>query len=480
MRNRGAGTFRSAETRSTARRGSRARRWPAVRVLVAVLGVALAAPASLVAQAPGPVSVDSADAIRASLERPPRMPPADIWDGLSLPLKFITSPLHLAGQVMKEMVRIAVVPGRPPNPVLGAIRSLDRWGLSTSFGSVGPRSGPGLQLRLERFDPFFAEATGSFRTDQYHTVGLAFGDDMRLVRDMRLGQYMALGGPARGPARRGIEVAGSFRRYTRSRFWGVGPETEEEAEMDFRWDRWEMSAAGGARGRHVGVKAEGGWEENQVEPGLDDGEPDLGTTFPVDTLFGATETTRFLRLGGVGVLDWTHWRGLQRRGFRAEGGPTLFLGVGGTDAHFLRWDLSATGYVPINERQQLALHGFGVVSRGRSGDGVPFTHLATLGGDRGLRSFDTERFRDRDMAALMAEWRYEIWRSIHDDVRVEGFVFGDGGTVVHDLTELDASDLRASYGFGMRAVAFPRLLFLWYLALGEEGPRFNIDLSWPY
>lgn len=60
--------------------------------------------------------------------------------------------------------------------------------------------------------------------------------------------------------------------------------------------------------------------------------------------------------------------------------------------------------------------------------------------------------RTPDMASLSAEWRYEIWRELHDRMRLEGFVFGDEGAVARRLDEVASSDWRPSFGAGLRLV----------------------------
>lgn len=429
----------------------------------------------------GPVSVDSAAAIRASVQQVPGEPPFDIWDGISLPLDVVALPIRGAAYAMQGVLWLMFRPAGPTNPAVGAIRDVERWGLSPAVRGVGPRSGPGLELRLERFSPFFVRSAATLRTSQLHSAGFAFGDPMRLVTDVEPAEYLALGAPPpRGERNWGLEVAGSFRRYAEPHFWGIGPDSGEADEVDFRWDRWRVGTAAAVRSGALGLRAGVGWEENQVAPGLDDSTPDLLEVFDAAGLFGAVQETRFLQLHLKGIVDLTRWRGLQLHGFRAEGGPTLLLGVGGTDADFVRWDAALTGYVSLNPRQQLALHGIGVFHSERSGRGVPFTHLASLGGKGGLRGFDNRRFRDAQLVALMSEWRYEIWGEKHGRARTEGFVFLDAGTVAPEFRELDDSDLKTSWGFGMRAVMAESLVFLWYVGLGGEETQLEVGFSWPY
>lgn len=447
------------------------------RLTVALLCLVL--PAAAHAQHPGPVSVDSADVLRAGVEQPPGDPPFDGWDAVSLPFRAALLPVRVASLGVQLALGEALRP-RPASFLARTLGSVRRWGLLYGVGSVGPRSGPGLQLRLERYEPFFVESAITTRTSQAHSAGVSFGDPVRLVTDVELGDYLRLEEPRRGDADWGLEVAGTFRRFAEPHFWGVGPGSEAADQSDYRWDRWEVAAAGSHRGRHLGVRAGLGWEENQVAPGLDDDSPDLSTLFDPAGLFGSDERTRFLRLGLRGVLDLVRWEELQQRGFRAEAGPTLFRGVGGTDADFVRWDLALSGYLPINRRQQLALHGQGVFHGGEEGRGIPFTHLAALGGKRGLRGFQTDRFRDRQMAALMSEWRYEVWREKHGNTRVEWLVFLDAGAVAPEVGALAEDGLETAWGFGARILARDDVTLLGYVGLGGDETQVQLETSWAY
>lgn len=450
-------------------------RTTATALAAALLLVARPAPA----QEAGPVSVDSADALRAAAERPPGSHPFDGWDAASLPLDIAFLPVRLVSEGIEYLAGEAFRP-RQAGLLTRTYRSLRRWGLDLDVESVGPRSGPGLEARLERYDPFFVWTAMTARTSQVHAAGFSFGDPVPLVTDVELGDPLDLGGPPEEGESWGVEAAGAFRRFAEPHFWGVGPDSRAVDESDFRWDQWRAAAAGSYRTRHVGFRAGIGWEENQVAAGLDGSTPDLTSRLDASDLFGADERTRFLRLELRGVLDFTRWEQLQQRGFRLEAGPTVFRGVGGTPSDFVRWDVTATGYLPVNRRQEFVLHGIGAFHSGVEGRGIPFTHLASLGGDRGLRGFSTDRFRDRHMAALMTEWRYEIWREKHGGARIEGLAFVDAGTVAPEFDRLTDADLETSWGLGARLLASDDVALMGYVGLGGEETRLSLETSWDY
>lgn len=409
-------------------------------------------------------------------ERPPPKPPPDVFDALSLPFRVVVLPLTALGKGLQGLASLAGG-GEGPNPVLAAIADLEEWGASPRLLTVGPRSGPAAGVSVHRWDPFFVRSAVSIRGSQRHRAGLRWG--------------RATHGSGARPARRstteeadgvadGAWLAAEFRRYAEPHFWGIGPDTEPSAAADFRWDR--TTVGGGARWRFGPLSAGAGlgYERNAVARGADGEVPDLQDVASDSALFGLGRTTGFARATAVIGLDATRRRGFQWTGFGADLAAAGFLGLGATDADFVRWTAELVGYLSPNPRQQLALRGRLELNRGLTGRGVPFTHLAALGGGSTLRGFDRGRFRDLDAALLQSEWRYEVWRSIHDDLRQEAFLFYDVGSVAGRLDEIDASELRTAYGFGVRTVDPDDLIVLGYVALGGEGTHLGLKLSWPF
>ena len=74
----------------------------------------------------------------------------------------------------------------------------------------------------------------------------------------------------------------------------------------------------------------------------------------------------------------------------------------------------------------------------------PFFKLPALGGSSTMRGYFQGRYRDRDYFATQVEYRQYFWRRF-------GFVaFAGFGDVAPELTALSLSDLKPTYGFGLR------------------------------
>ena len=97
-------------------------------------------------RAQGPVSPDSADAIRAALERPPANPGFDAVDAIGLPVRILVLPIQGVG------IGFAWAIGKgteliPEGP--GLLDLLRSYGVLISVGSFGPRSGFGGTVRYQ-------------------------------------------------------------------------------------------------------------------------------------------------------------------------------------------------------------------------------------------------------------------------------------------------------------------------------------------
>lgn len=402
-----------------------------------------------------PVSPDSADRIRATLERPPSEPPFDTYDAIGLPFRVLFYPVILVGKGTAEGMGFVAKLARPRETSI--FDRLADLGIHPGFGKIGPRSGGAARLRYTGLGPLYLETAFSIRQSQRHMVGLELEG-----------------------AGRHLDASYRFERHAQPHFWGIGPDSPE-AETDYRWDRQIVTVAGAADLAPFELVGSVNYEDNRVARGLDDEEPDLQETNLADGLFGLSERTEYVVFSVGASLDATNLVGdLQRRGILLEAGSDLYLGVDGTDSDFHRFSGAVNGYLPLNLLQSLALRGIIEVNREDGGQGVPFTHLASLGGDRGARAFNTNRFRDRAMIALMSEWRYEVWRELHERGRAETFFLFDAGTVAGSLSDARLDEAETSVGFGLRFIWGGEAVWLSYLAFGSEGARFDMDFSYMF
>lgn len=104
---------------------------------------------------------------------------------------------------------------------------------------------------------------------------------------------------------------------------------------------------------------------------------------------------------------------------------------------------------------------------------VPFYQLPYVGGDFTLRGYENFRFRGPPHGLLYnLEYRYKVWHY------ADMVLFGDAGKVFEEVGEWGVTDLRYSYGVGLRFTTTRSTFFRIGVAFDEERtPRFILRFS---
>jgi hypothetical protein len=400
--------------------------------------------------------LERADSARAALVQPPgEYGGVRAMDVIRIPFQLFGATMALgaygAGAAFMIAEELLI------EPATDARNHLAEWGIASHAGTLGTRSWPALILRYEGADPFYAEAGYSLRQYEHYEAGVELGDD-----------------------RVGGVFMGRYRRMRQPHFWGVGPDSREEDRSDFSQDLGTVGASGWWRPLNVPLLVTGGvaWETNRVGGGWDSSYPNTDEVFGSDDVFGLDESTDYVRVDAGATFDRTHVEKLQVRGLSLGGEWSYYEGVDDTDSRFHRLAGDARAFIPANERQLLAVRLLAEDHIGESGRGVPFTHLAHLGDERGLRGYSGRRFRESALLATQLEWRYEVyWHPGFPDLRLEGFAFVDSGAVGPELGAIDLSDFHTTPGLGLRWVKAGDARGEVFIAHGGEGWRGGISLG---
>jgi hypothetical protein len=373
-----------------------------------------------------------ADSARAALVQPPGS-----YDGVrasdvvKVPFQLFGATLALGAAAVGGTYLLAdKLLLKPAGEVRSYLRDYD---VDTRVASFGNRSWPGIVFRYQGLAPFYAEAGYSLRQYQHYAAGFEVGDDAT-----------------------GANVMGRYRRLRQPHFWGLGPNSLDENRSDFSQDAAVAGAFAWWTPDASPLRLSGGvaYENNRVVGrGRDAGYPDTDDVFPESAIFGLDERTEFMRVDGSAKLDLTHFTDLQQRGFSLQGEWQYYDGLKDTDASFHRVAADARAFVPASERQLFALRLLAEDHVGVKGSGVPFTHLAELGDDHGLRGYSGRRFRDNASLAAQLEWRYQVyWHPGFPNRAIEGFAFTDAGSVGPSVDAIRWDDVRFTPGIGLRYV----------------------------
>lgn len=443
------------------------RRGPAPLLKAATVAVGVAAvligsgPAFAVAQeVPSPsdsARFAEADSIRASFDRPPQKPGTDWVDVAQFPLWLIGLPFRI---IIVSLAEIAgeFTKAREPGFMTKGLDKLHGAGISPGFATeMGPNAGFALGFYMSTLDPVYAAAGWSFNGSQIYRGGVQLGEETN-----------------------GFAAELAWKRYAQARFFGIGPNTDERFETRYRRDFWDSDTRFTiSRAKFSGALGLG-FESNEVSPASGGGRPPIDEFFNPDSLYGATQPTKYVHGEMAVTLDLRRDHEFQQRGWLLRAHWFPYFGVSGTDSDFQRLRGEAFAYLPANVRQNLAFRVRADLTVGEKGGGAPFFHLAELGGTESLRAFPDGRFRDNDALVFNLEWRYEIWRELQERSRVETFLFWDEGAVADKLSNVSLSDFHSSFGVGFRVVSGQGLSSVVYVAFGSEGIRPAVAATVPF
>lgn len=240
----------------------------------------------------------------------------------------------------------------------------------------------------------------------------------------------------------------SYDRAGGQRFFGIGPETADEAESNYTDRRFTLAFGVGYRlwpDTYAWYRPR--FIDSELAAGLDPRTPFIRARFPEVTGVDRAHTLaqRFaLR------YDTRPQRTQSARGWLIEPYLELAFEDAGSSSTFQRYGLDARRYQPLG--------GPGWVTVGRvlaeqmDGHGIPFQELASLGGEQRLSAFPRDRFLDRSLLLLSAEQRITFLetRINNTELRWEIAPRIEWGGVARSWGRLEGPAMRFVYGVGFR------------------------------
>jgi outer membrane protein assembly factor BamA len=366
--------------------------------------------------------------------------------GLAAAATFLAAPQHAFAQNSRaEVIRQeqanrqrAVTPPRP-NRAERVVESLERWGLITGtprglypwVGSVYPGGGlaAGPALRASFGDDGAASVFGGYSINGF----------TRAQGDVALPTF------ARNRAR--LTLSGQYLDAPDVDYYGVGNASSKADRSRFGY----KPKGGGAAldldvSRHLSIG--GGVSYFDIETSGGKTGASIGDQFSlVDT--PGLERAQFTYLVSTAraEFDWRRPLGYSGRGglYRAQfddyrerdNGAYTFRAV----------EVEARQLIPIMRANWVvALRALATVTDVDDTSAVPYFMLPSLGGGATLRGYSNFRFRDNHRLLMNAELRWTPARFL------DMAVFYDTGKVSSERRDLDFTDLRSSYGIGMRVV----------------------------
>ena len=207
-------------------------------------------------------------------------------------------------------------------------------------------------------------------------------------------------------------------------------------------------------------------------PGTDPGAVSIGSVFDDVTAPGLVHQPDFVRTRAVLTMDFRDQPENTHGGGVVDLSWSRHTQVGGSDYRFSGFAVQARQYVPLGSRQRvLALRFLASATCPESGSRVPFYYRPTLGSPHLMRAVQDQRFRDRNLIYLSAEYRWEAAPAL------ELALFYDAGKVFRDRSGYNLMGLRKNVGFGFRIKTRDRVLFRVDLARGREDTRVRVTVG---
>ena len=246
-------------------------------------------------------------------------------------------------------------------------------------------------------------------------------------------------------------------------FYGVGNNTPESGVEDYDPRRFQASLRATRRVRgpfQVGVTA--------LAAHLDLRDVAEGGLLDQGRIPGAAGgwSVGFGLLAGVDTRDAVY---SPLRGAFAEVGAEVYDSVFGSDYGFTRYRADFRRYTPLFANHVFATRVLGIFSLGDA----PFQLMPQLGGSELLRGYYEGRFRERDLLALQAEYRFPLYGP------VALAFFASAGQVAHRAPEFRIDAFHLGGGLGLRYLLSreSRLTLRVDEGFGEEGSGFYFSFG---
>jgi outer membrane protein assembly factor BamA len=333
------------------------------------------------------------------------------------------------------------------------------WGLKVNMTAGGlPGLGGGVTFFHNRFfgegNTFELGGKGTVRGSRRATLGIKTS----------------------GPTE--VQVGAGYRLQPNARYFGIGPETEENDESFYTLQQnWVGVSVNRTLTGPLSMEAEALYTEAGAREGGDE-RPSLRTAFGTALPAGYPHTSDGVSGSLSLIRDTVAPGGRPDRGAFYRATLTRFEGTGGEAAAFWRYRGELQQFVPLwFSHRALAVRGF-VTWIDSGGDVVPFPRLMTNDDPDLLRGYRDFRWRDRGMAAGTAEYRWPLWaaKQAHG-LGLDAYLFTDIGQVFGGRKDISLEHLTVSYGGGLRLVNSAGFLARLEIGASDEETiiRFRTD-----
>jgi outer membrane protein assembly factor BamA len=217
-------------------------------------------------------------------------------------------------------------------------------------------------------------------------------------------------------------------------FWGIGPKAEDDAKEKYTVISFvtkEGVLYNVFRNLYLGPTGTFFYSKNK--------DKEKNGLLALDDIPGS----RKAKSVGAGLnINWhnTDSYFYPHRGFLVDIKETNFFQAIGSTYNYSKWEFDLRYFLQVHDEHVIGFQFVSILSQGE----VPLHNLAELGGNVIMRGYLRGRYRDKNLAAFQAEYRYPLfWR-------LGGTVFGGAGTVVPAFGKFEISNTKKAAGAGLR------------------------------
>ncbi len=263
-----------------------------------------------------------------------------------------------------------------------------------------------------------------------------------------------------------IRASVTRRHEAVQRFYGTGPASEFDDRTSFGLSATQLDLTTGVRVTRWLTGTAGVGFFNPDVKASSEGKRVPGTASRFDAVQapGLAFQPEYVT-SHVGLVMDTRDVGNPRRGGLYQAQVRRFDDREGGGYSFTDTRVELQQFIPFwNLSRVLALRLLAQRADGLGSAQVPFYMMPVLGGARSLRGYDRQRFRDRSLLLMSAEWRYEL------NPFLMAAVFYDAGQVAPEWNDFRLKDLRDNYGIGFRFGYSNAVALRADVAFGGEDP----------
>ena len=360
----------------------------------------------------------------------------------------------------------------PPPASTGKVERFLNWVERAPLFSGQPRDGFGVRIGVD--DGAGLALGPSWRSSNAlgGALHIAASGAASIMGDRQVTGNVALPRLAGGRLTLGFEAGGTH--LAQERFYGTGMTTAPTDGAAFALDqRRIMTGATLNAARWLQISARAGTLNARTADAQRPGLVPISARFTSASAPGTGIDHAFRIVSLSAAVDARDVPGNPRGGGRYAIAAHRYDAARQHPYSFTRVDADVEQHFSFWKRQRvITLRAMTSTALTAEGHDVPFYLQPTLGGSRVLRGFVTDRFRDRSLVALQAEYGWDLTPFI------SAVAFYETGAVGSALRNIRSRDFRADYGIGFRFGSARTVAFRTDVAFGSgEGTRLTMRFN---